>query len=331
MQRAITRALSTRSFTHNVLSRVEVVNAMEDYYLQRCYLCGFDLNNQALIPFRESIEFCLRKLYMTEYCRNVYQASPAEKSVLEQWSEKKFVSIWLEAMEKINSDQSHFTETEIIEEKQKKMHLSFYIAHCCLVIRETHPHRKMSIPLAVEEDLINILNDVVVVHHCHYTGTVHGPVHKRCNSRVKIPTKHLKINIYAHNASAFDNQFVIKGINVSLLAQKGQPIPYLNLMGDSSDHIKIIHLGDCTFKDSFKLFESSLEDLCKIKSVEEAATTAEMVAQFLTSHDYFLTVFEDMAEHEKERLMTLLNGKGYFCYDYLTIRKVLSETTLPPI
>ena len=76
MQRAITRALATRNFLHNVLPRTEVTHAMKDYFLQKCYLCGFDLDNRAIIPYRESVEFCLRKLYMREYCRNVYQASP---------------------------------------------------------------------------------------------------------------------------------------------------------------------------------------------------------------------------------------------------------------
>ena len=32
-----------------------------------------------------------------------------------------------------------------------------------------------------------------------------------------------------------------------------------------------------------------------------------------------------------KRLMALLNGKGYFCYDYVTSRNVLRETSLPPL
>ena len=87
---------------------------------------------------------------------------------------------------------------------------------------------------------MNILNDDVVVHHCHYTGTVYGPVHKRCNSKVRVDPKHMQLNIYAHNATFFDNAFVLKGINLSLLARKGRTFPYLHLMGDNASCLQTI-------------------------------------------------------------------------------------------
>ena len=201
---------------------------------------------------------------MKEYCQTVYQGSVTDKAVLEQWSEEKFVSVWLAAMTKINNQESYFTNAEIAEEKQRMMHQSFYISHCCLVIRKEYPDRKIYISIQDEEELINILNDNVVVHHCHYSGTVYGPVHKICNSKVQIPTKHLKVNIYAHNATTFDNAFVLKGINLSLIAQKGEMIPNLNLMGDNAERIKIIRMGDCTFMDSYKMFESALQAISGI-------------------------------------------------------------------
>ena len=195
-------------------------------------MCGFDLDNVSVIPFRQSIEFCLRNLYMKEYCRISYQGILSDASVLRQRTEETLVSVWLVAMEKINNGESHFTHEQIVEEKQRMMLQSCYIPHCCLVIGEAYPDHRVFMSIEDEEDLIHILNDNVVVHHCHYSGTVYGPVHQMCNSKVQVPVKHLKINIYAHNAT-FDNPFVLKGINLSMLAQKGEIMP--TLLGDNSE------------------------------------------------------------------------------------------------
>ena len=141
----------------------------------------------------------------------------------------------------------------------------------------------------------------------------------------------MKMNIYAHNATFFDNAFILKGINLSLLAQKGRPFPYLSLMGDNPSSVKTIQLENCVFKDSLKLFESSLDDLCKLKSSEEELTTVHMVSSFLSDHKHFVGIYNGLSEDERKRLMKLLNGKGYFCYDYITSRDVLRETSLPPV
>ena len=112
IQRAITRAMFERTFYHGSLQRRVRLDSMEGYLLTKCYLCGFDLDNDAAtpVPFRESVEFWLRKLYMKEYCQTTHQEVLVDKSnAEEEWSEEKFVSVWLEAMEKINTDRSRFT------------------------------------------------------------------------------------------------------------------------------------------------------------------------------------------------------------------------------
>ena len=232
-------------------------------------------------------------------------------------------------MEKINNGESHFTQVQIVEEKQRMMLQSFYIPHCCLVIGEAYPDHKVFMSIKDEEDLIHILNDNVIIHHCHYSGTVYGPAHQICNSKVQLAIKHLKINIYAHNAT-FDHSFVLKGINLSMLAQKGEIIPTLNLLGDNSERIKIIRLRDCIFMDSYKLF-SSLAELCDIKSPDEITAAEGMLVAFLTAGTYFYKVYNQMTNDEKTRLLQLLNGKGYYCYDYVTDGEVLKETSLPPL
>ena len=136
-------------------------------------------------------------------------------------------------MEKIyggiyKGESTFFTDEEIAEEKLRLGLESFHVSHCSLVIRATYPHHRLYMTGTLEHELLNILNDDVVVHHCHYTGTVYGPVHKRCNSKVRIDPCHMKMYIYAHNATFFDNAFILKGINLFPYCSKS-PTVFLSL------------------------------------------------------------------------------------------------------
>ena len=52
---------------------------------------------------------------------------------------------------------------------------------------------------------------------------------------------------------------------------------------------------------------------------------------FLTADTYFHKMYNQMTDDERTRLLRLLNGKGYYCYDYVTDGEVLKETSLPPL
>ena len=44
-------------------------NAMDNYQLKQCYLCGFGLDNTTIIPYEETVIFYLRKIYLELYCQ----------------------------------------------------------------------------------------------------------------------------------------------------------------------------------------------------------------------------------------------------------------------
>ena len=326
IQRAFGRAMEYTGYIYGFLPQPKIDEAMVDYCEKKCYLCGFGLNNIEPVPFRECVVFFLRKLYLEEYCQTI-----VEKPDPNEWTEDKLVSVWLELMETIHSGESTISDEEIAQEKMRRGMESFHVPHCCLVMRAKYPNHRVYMTGELEQELLNILNDEVVVHHCHFTGMVYGPVHKRCNSKVRIDPFRMRMHIYAHNATFFDNAFILKGINLSLLARKGKVFPYLNLMGENPSSVKTIQLDNCVFKDSLKLFESSLDDLCKLKFTMETIRTGEMIAIFLLAHEHFGKIYRGMTNDESDRLMALLNGKGYFCYDYITSRDVLKETSLPPL
>ena len=96
-----------------------------------------------------------------------------------------------------------------------------------------------------------------MVHHCHYSGKIFGLAHKRCNSVISQDAKFKKLNIYAHNA-AFDLNYVVKGINYSIMAQEQTKFPETSVLGEDESHLKRLII-----------FGMSLDALCQLKTPEE--------------------------------------------------------------
>ena len=46
------------------------------------------------------------------------------------------------------------------------------------------------------------------------------------------------------------------------------------------------------------MFESSLADLCKLKSIEEELSTVNMVSIYLSGHDHFASVYAGLSVDE---------------------------------
>ena len=107
-----------------------------------------------------------------------------------------------------------------------------------------------------------------MVHHCHYSCKIFGLTHKRCNSVISQDAKFKKLNIYAHNA-AFDLNYVVKGINYSLMAQEQTKFPETSVLGEDEGNLKRLIIGPCCYQDTFKVFGVSLDALCRVKTHEE--------------------------------------------------------------
>ena len=58
-------------------------------------------------------------------------------------------------------------------------------SQCYDLIMERHVDFPFSIHPHQEAALLEIMQDELVVHHCHYSGEVYGVTHKRCNSKVR--------------------------------------------------------------------------------------------------------------------------------------------------
>ena len=186
-----------------------------------------------------------------------------------------------------------------------------------------------------EETLLTVMLDDVVVHHCHYSGHIFGPAHKRCNSRIQ-QEKRRGCNVYAHNAT-FDNQFILKTIDISLLTRPYCGPPEISVLGANMENIKAITIGVNKYLDSFKFYENSLAALCKIKTKEEKTMVNDMLREYFyqqAAHNYnhqMSRTFVSMLRRQQDDLLELVNDKGYYPYDYIKDKDVLAETSFPPL
>ena len=325
LQHAVVLAMRERARTYSTLPPHVIALAKADYRARNCYVCDFSLDDETPIPFRDSVDFCLRKVYMRWYCMR--REAPATTEI----TEAEMVNVWVNAMEKVvNTSTSPLYQAEEVEEKKLKCQLqSLLLSTCYLYVEEHAPRYMISFTWLEEEELLNILNDDVVVHHNHYTGIVYWPVHKRCNGRCQL-ARTFKTNIYAHNATNFDHNFVIKGVNIGLLATAGETISAFDLLGETSERLRVMTVGDCIYKDSCKVFDSFMADLCKSKLQEECERSAQILAQYLQQHSHFATVYASADPIALKLVLDVLgSGKGYYPYDYVSSGDVLKETTFP--
>ena len=141
------------------------------------------------------------------------------------------------------------------------------------------------------------MTDEVVVLHCRYSGTIYVRRHKRCN-RTIIEVIARTTNIYAHNAS-FESKFLLKVVNIALLVGKVDKFPEMKLVGKNAEKVKMMTVRQCCIKDSYAVFESWLDELCKINSEKEKKNVDTMLYNFLINHPHFHTVLRLVEEHSK--------------------------------
>ena len=318
---AFQKYLKMKMWNHRFPNLSEKQKIMANYQTKNCCICGFSLNDDLTkLPFSETIAFAVRKYYL-----DLYNTT----DVLE-FSEKEFVKIWLECLEISVLKESTQERKEEIQNLKEERALEYsFMAETLLELRDKYNYH-YPVSFNFEKEIQNILADEVVVHHCHYSGNIEGIAHKRCNSVIRQETKFKKMNVYAHNA-AFDLNYIVKGINYGLLASAETKFPETNALGPDESHIKKLVVGPCSYQDTFQVFGMSLSALCDVKTEKEVNDVEHALLYYLLNHAYFSTVFDDLTKVEKKRVLTLLNNKGYFCYDYITSPELLADKFLPPL
>ena len=95
LQSVVHSMLKSKQSKYGILNNRSIMLAMENYETKNCALCGFTLDDSAITPFKETVMFTLRKIYMTQYCSITHHETNKE----EDNSEIFFVQTWMRALE----------------------------------------------------------------------------------------------------------------------------------------------------------------------------------------------------------------------------------------
>ena len=168
------------------------------------------------------------------------------------------------------------------------------------------------------ESVHKLLNVKIHSHHSHVTGEIIGYTHNFCNWVVR-ENKDV-VSCIAHNFFKFDFYFLLKNIRLSVWRTKD-----INIGGKNLTDINFATIDDFKFIDMMKYYQTSLAQLSETLSDEEKENVKQLTVQFLTTHDYFSTVWRTLTSNQKNRVIEIIvSGKGVIPYEKIETIESLS-------
>ena len=120
------------------------------------------------------------------------------------------------------------------------------------------------------ENLKEIMNNKIHLHHSHITSEIIGYAHNFCNDKVK--ENKYKITVIAHNLCRFDFFLLLKGLRAGVWRTTD-----LNIGRKNATDIRIVNIGNqIRFLDTIKCFQQSLGALANsLTDNEKSAISRE--------------------------------------------------------
>ena len=164
-----------------------------------------------------------------------------------------------------------------------------------------------------------IINAKIHLHHSHVTGEVKGYAHDFCNWTVR--ENNDVVPCIAHNFFKFDMFFLLKGIRLSVWRTDD-----INIGGNNMVDINYAQIDNFKFIDSIKYYQTSLAKLSETMSDLEKSRVSKLVQQFIATHSYFSTVWNDMDFLQKTKVIDIVvSGKGIIPYEKIETIESLSR------
>ena len=328
----------------------EVKNPI-DWENGKCEICTFPLhvNPSDKVNSRKMTsygDFIIQKEH--KFLRNIFSKEDLEKSDaiknIESFHEifSKYLRICVFAEKSVNSlkdfSECHFNEliefidehlpelSDFIELKEKisetevKSKQKSKISKFTLKIYAFFYQKIMSFPMTnfecetvttndLFENVHKLLNVKIHLHHSHVTGEIIGYSHDFCNWIVR--ENRDVISCIAHNFFKFDFYFLLKNIRLSVWRTKD-----INIGGKNLTDINFASIDNFKFIDTMKYYQTSLAQLSETITDQERENIRLLTIQFLTTHDYFSTVWKDLTSTHKNRVIEIIvSGKGVIPYE----------------
>ena len=168
------------------------------------------------------------------------------------------------------------------------------------------------------ESVHKIVNVKIHLHHSHVTGKITRYVHDFCNWQVR--ENNQVVSCIAHNFFKFDMIFFIKAIILSVWRTKD-----INIGGKNLTDLNYASIDNFKFIDTMKYYQTSLGQLSETLSDKEKENVAKLTVQFLTDHDYFSTIWKNLTNNHKNKIIEIImSGKGVIPYEKIETIESLS-------
>ena len=166
-----------------------------------------------------------------------------------------------------------------------------------------------------------MINVKINLHHSHITGKIIGYVHDFCNQQVR-ENKDI-IPCAAHNFFNFDMIFLLKSLRLSVWRTKD-----IHIGGKNLTDLNYASIDKFKFTDTMKYYQSSLGKLSETLTEKEKDSITKLTVQFLTNHDYFSVVWNQLSLDQKNKITEIIvSGKGVIPYE--KIEKIDSLSIKP--
>ena len=164
-----------------------------------------------------------------------------------------------------------------------------------------------------------LINVKIHLHHSHITGEIKGYSHDFCNWIVR--ENRDVVSCIAHNFFKFDFYFFLKNIRLSVWRTKD-----INVGGKNLTDINFASIDNFKFIDTLKYYQTSLSQLSETTSDEEKEKIQKLTVQFLTTHDYFSTVWKNLTYEQRITVVEIISsGKGVIPYEKIETIHSLSK------
>ena len=186
------------------------------------------------------------------------------------------------------------------------------------------PNGKFNYKTLTTKDLFiyvyKILSVKIHLHHSHVTRKILGYTHNFCNEKVR-ENKDV-FSCVAHNFFGFDIYFLIKDIRLLVWDTKD-----INLGGSGLTNINFSRIAEMKLIDTMNYFLTSLGKLTSTLDFTEKERVEKLTVQFLTSHNYFTKVWEELTENQRKILLEIIvSSKGVIPYEKINSLESLDIT-----
>ena len=181
--------------------------------------------------------------------------------------------------------------------------------------------------------------NIPVRDHCHFTGKYRGSAHKKCNFRLQISAKRIKIPVIFHNLKGYDSHLIIEKLGEKI--KKTDEL--ISVQEERTNNYFDYNRNEALRKHTIYKINEKKVDLKVIATNSEKYLTFSIGKhlKFIDSYQFMASPLANLAkalpdnkyiftsEAFSGEKLDLMKVKGLYPYDYMDSFQKFSQTELP--